>query len=142
MPDDLASKKDFYSNLFAKDKVDRETLEIEYDGKDVDDLIPEEVDTKEALFKLRNRKAPGLTGITVEHMKSWYRLSHPEDEEMEINKGAERNWNIIVRIIQTCFKEGNFPDAFQYGVLVLIPKDDVGGVRGIGLLETLHKLAS
>ena len=79
LPDDLASKKDFYSNHFAKDKVDRETLEIDYDGEDVDDSIPEEVEIKEALFKLRNRTAPGLTGITVEHMKSWYRLSHPED---------------------------------------------------------------
>ena len=51
----------------------------------MDDLIPKEVEIKEALFKLRNRKAPGLTGIIMEHMKSWYRLSHPEDEGMEIN---------------------------------------------------------
>ena len=123
-----------------KDKIERETLEINYKGDDVDDSIPEEVDIIKALFKLRNRKAPGLSGITVEQMKLWYELSHSEDEKISINKEAERNWNIIMKIIQICFKEGKFPDAFQYDVLVLIPKDDVGGVRGIGLLKTLHKL--
>ena len=140
--EDLALKKEFYSNLFLKDKLKKETLEINYEGDDVDDSIPEEAEIIEALFKLRNRKAPGLTGISVEQMKLWYELSLSEDEKISINKEAERNWNIIVRIIQTCFKEGNFLDVFQYRVLVLIPKDDVGGVRGIGLLETLHKLAS
>ena len=47
-----------------------------------------------------------------------------------------------MKIIQIAFKDGKFPNAFAYGVLVLIPKDDAGGVRGIGLLETLHKLIS
>ena len=77
----------------------------------------------------------------MEQLKEWYKLSHPEDEEM-LDKKAERNWKIIVKIIQKYFKERKFLDAFKYGILVLIPKDDVGGVRGIGLLETLHKLVS
>ena len=33
-------------------------------------------------------------------------------------------------------------EAFSYGVLVIIPKDDKGGVRGIGLLESIHKIIS
>lgn len=37
-------------------------------------------------------------------------------------------------------KTGEIPKAFNYRVLVIIPKDDKGGVRGIGLLETIHKL--
>jgi len=37
-----------------------------------------------------------------------------------------------VEIIQKCFREGEIPTAFSYGVLVIIPKDDYGGVRGIG----------
>ena len=139
--EDLALKREFYTNLFLKVEIEKETLEINYEGSDVDDSIPEEKEIIEALFRLRNRMAPGLTGIMVEHLKEWYNLSHPEDKDMS-NKQAERNWKIIVKIIQNCFDEGKFPDAFKYGGLDLIPKDDVGGLRGIGLLETLHKLVS
>ena len=38
--------------------------------------------------------------------------------------------------------EGDIPEAFSLGVLVIIPKDDKGGTRGIGLLEIIHKLIS
>ena len=72
----------------------------------------------------------------------WYRLSHPEDENTISDEKANKIWNKIVKIVQIAFKDGEFPNAFKYGVLVLIPKDDAGGVRGIGLLETLHKLIS
>ena len=47
-----------------------------------------------------------------------------------------------MEIVQSCLKEGIIPQAFQFGTLVIIPKDDNGGVRGIGLLETIHKLIS
>ena len=77
----------------------------------------------------------------MEHLKGWYRLANPEDEKT-LDKKAVRIWNMIIKIIQKCFEEGEFLDAFKYGVLVLIPKDDKGCVRGIGLLETLHKLMS
>ena len=43
-------------------------------------------------------------------------------------------------IIQSCISEEVIPQAFQLGALFIIPKDDVGGVMGIGLLETIHKL--
>ena len=72
----------------------------------------------------------------------WYRLSHPEDENTISDEKANKIWNKIVKIVQIAFKDGEFPNAFKYGVLVLIPKDDAGGIRGIGLLETLHKLIS
>ena len=124
-----------------REETEKETLEIDYEGNDVDDSIPGEKEISEALFRLKNRRAPGLTGITVEHLKEWYKLSHPEDEKV-VDKRAERNWSLIIKITQKCFNEGKFPDAFRYGVLVLIPKDEFGGVRGIGLLETLHKLIS
>ena len=139
--EDLASKREFYVDLFSKDETEREGLKINYEGNEVDDSIPEEKEIIEALFRLKNRKAPGLTGITVEHLKGWYRSANPEDEEM-LDEKAVRNWNLIIKIIQECFEKGEFPNAFKYGVLVIIPKDDKGGVRGIGLLETLHKLMS
>ena len=61
----------------------------------------------------------------MEHLKGWYRLANPEDEKT-IDGKAVKIWNMIVKIIQKCFEEGEFPDAFKYGVLVLIPKDDKG----------------
>ena len=48
----------------------------------------------------------------------------------------------VVEIIQRCIGEGDIPRAFVKGILVIIPKDDVGGVQGIGLLECIHKLIS
>ena len=50
-------------------------------------------------------------------------------------------WNALVKIVVRSW-EGDIPDAFSLGVLVIIPKDDKGGTRGIGLLETIHKLIS
>ena len=44
--------------------------------------------------------------------------------------------------MQACITEGEIPSAFSYGILVIIPKDDKGGVRGIGLLESVHKVIS
>ena len=54
---------------------------------------------------------------------------------------AEGNWKKVVELVRMCF-EGEIPKAHLYGVLVIIPKDDKGGVRGIGLLEAIHKLVS
>ena len=79
--EDLASKREFYADLFSREETEREKLEISYEGNEVDDSIPEEKEIIEALFRLKNRKAPGLTGITVEHLKGWYRLANPEDEK-------------------------------------------------------------
>ena len=106
-PEDLASKREFYADLFSREETEREKLEISYEGNEVDDSIPEEKEIIEALFRLKNRKAPGLTGITLEHLKGWYRLANPEDEKM-IDKKAVRIWNMTVKIIQKCFKKGNF----------------------------------
>ena len=88
--EDLASKREFYVNLFSKEENEREKLKINYEGNEVDDSIPKEKEIIEALFRLKNRKAPGLTGITVEHLKGWYRLANPENEEM-LDEKAMRN---------------------------------------------------
>ena len=48
----------------------------------------------------------------------------------------------IVEIVRRSFELGDMPRAFFNGTLVIMPKDDVGGKRGLGLLETLHKLNS
>ena len=77
----------------------------------------------------------------MDDLKHWYHQAHPEDDEEVVDPSVLERWNTIVKIIQGCFK-GEIPTAFTLGVLVIIPKDDKGGVRGIGLLESIHKLVS
>ena len=49
---------------------------------------------------------------------------------------------MVVRMVRKCFETNVAPTAFQFGLLVIIPKDDKGGVREIGFLEAIHKLIS
>ena len=99
-----------------------------------------EAEIKRALFQMRSRKAPGLTMVPADAIKKWYYLSHPT--EGKVDESAMEKWKKVVRIVQKCIGEGEVPEAFSKGVLVVIPKDDCGGVRGIGLLEAIHKLIS
>ena len=47
-----------------------------------------------------------------------------------------------MKIVKEAIGHGKVPTAFSTGTLVIIPKDDKGGVRGIGRLEVIHKLIS
>jgi Reverse transcriptase (RNA-dependent DNA polymerase) len=49
------------------------------------------------------------------------------------------NWNNCIQLIQHIFATGEIPQRLDFSNLVLLPKPD-GGIRGIGLLETLWKL--
>ena len=89
---------------------------------------------------MRSRKAPGLSKVTVDHIKTWYKAAYPEKGDGDEN--ALHLWEIVADIVQQCFATGDVPRSFYFGVLVIIPKDDVGGVRGIGLLEVIHKVVS
>ena len=90
---------------------------------------------------MRSRKAPGLTTISVDDLKGWCERIEAS-KKGPIDKEAIWNWNKVVEIVQECFRTGIAPTAFQVGTLVIIPKDDKGGVRGIGVLEVIHKLVS
>ena len=116
-------------------------LDFEYNGEMVKDEVPDEEEIRAALFKMRNWKAPGLTQISVDVVKKWYRLANPEEENTIVDPSDHDRWKSIVKIIQDCFN-GIIPTAFTIGVLVLIPKNDKGDVRGIGLLESIHKIVS
>ena len=89
---------------------------------------------------MRSRKAPGLSDVTIDGIKAWYEAAYLE--EGEGNEEAMKKWKKIVELVQKCIGEEIIPQAFEYGILVIIPKDDMGGVRGIGLLELIHKLIS
>jgi len=139
--EEIEKTRTVYSDLFKSDeREDVLPFDVEYDGNEVNDSVPNEEEIRAALFRMRSRKSPGLTKISVDHMKEWWQKAHPEEGEPD--EEAVQVWEKIVEVVQRCIGKGEIPKAFTFGVLVIIPKDDKGGVRGIGLLETLHKLVS
>lgn len=81
-----------------------------------------------------------MTKITVEHIKHWYNLSHTNNEDLHPEEEALVNWYTLVDLIQRCIRDCDIPHAFSLGILVLFLKKSNGDVRGIGLLEVIHKL--
>ena len=139
--DEIEKTRIIFKDLFKSDeREDVLPFDVEYEGGEVNDAVPDEAEVKAALFRMRSRKSPGLTKISVDHMKTWWHMAHPKEGEPD--EEAVRIWGKMVEIVQKCIGEGEIPKAFTFGVLVIIPKDDKGGVRGIGLLETMHKLVS
>ena len=49
------------------------------------------------------------------------------------------NWNRVVDLIQTCFRERRVPTQMSWSTVVLLPKGN-GNYRGIGLLEISWKV--
>lgn len=88
---------------------------------------------------MRSLKAPGLTKVSLNVIKMWYNLGFPKRGQPDVK--ARELWSKVVDLIQCCW-QGGIPTAFSLGVLVIIQKKDQGGVRGIGLLEAIHKVIS
>ena len=103
--------------------------------------MPTEEEITVALYRMRNWKAPGMSGITVEDLKKWEQGANPA-EGIDPIPTYQRAWTQVVQLVQDAIGKGLIPSAFSIGTLVIIPKDDKGGVRGIGLLEVIHKLIS
>ena len=83
-PIDISKTKETYDKLFTAEEFSQELpYDFQYDGPLVDDSVPEEDEIVTALMKMRNRKAPGLSKISVDQMKIWYRRAFPEEEEKE-----------------------------------------------------------
>ena len=75
-----------FATLFSRDDIPPGLpFTFEYDGDTVEDSVPSEEEIHSALFKMRSRKAPGLTTIRVDHLKEWYKLSHPERRDQVVD---------------------------------------------------------
>jgi hypothetical protein len=86
------------------------------------------------IAKLKNNKAPGLSGMRVEDLKRW-----AEDYRRNENR---RPFELLMELVVTAFESGELPQACNVAVLVLIPKPASNEHRGIGLLEVVWKLIS
>ena len=55
-------------------------------------------------------------------------------------KKKPKYWKLVVDIVQEAFCSGHIPLCLSQAICVLIPKNEKGDFRGIGLLESLWKL--
>jgi hypothetical protein len=139
----LEKVRSSYEKLYSKDDLeDGLPFDFKYDGDQIMDEVPTNGELGIALSRMRNRKAPGLSGLSVDTLKAWFREAYPEREDVQPDLDCVENWKVVQEIVRECFEKGTAPTAFQLGTLIIIPKDDKGGVRGIGLLESVHKLIS
>jgi hypothetical protein len=96
-----------------------------------------------ASLKLRNNRAAGASGLTVEDLKQWYTLARdPKDELGGPDEEAVDIWEKVLVLVHKVFKDGEIPTAFSNGTLVLIPKPGSEDFRGIALLDVVYKLVS
>ena len=74
----LEDARKTYQDLFVKENFKQDVIfDFKYQKTLINaDLLPDE-ELKEAL-KMRNWKAPGLTRITVDHLKRWYQGGYPK----------------------------------------------------------------
>jgi hypothetical protein len=96
----------------------------------VDDSIPTEREICKAIRKLKNGKAPGSSRITAEHLKKW----------MSKCRTDPKQWELVTKVVEEAFRMGQIPKRLSQSICVLIPKNEKGDYRGIGLLETIWKL--
>jgi hypothetical protein len=100
---------------------------------DVDDGVPLEGDVVYTVRIMKNDKAPGPSGVSVEHLKEWLVIS---ERDQDSNK-----WNKVIELIQHMFKTRDFSTELSWLVLLVISKAS-GGYRGIWLLEVAWKVVS
>jgi Reverse transcriptase (RNA-dependent DNA polymerase)/Endonuclease-reverse transcriptase len=123
-----------YQELYSAKPMPPEKISLFYDQPRVKDTIPDEEEIKAAIRKMRYNKAPGISEITAEHLRTWMREA--EDTEQP----RTERWDKVVKVIQNAFTSQVQPSRFNISILVRIPKDAPNEFRGIALLETLYKV--
>jgi len=130
-PIDLSNIGRDYHNLYTRQEPPGEPIRglVSYD---ILDNIPDGNEIGSAVKTLHNGCAPGASGMKVEDLKRWF-------AEWEATPAP---WLLVVEIVQHAFLTGVVPTRAWSNTLVLIPKPELGQVRGIGLLEPVWKLIS
>ena len=125
----LEKVRSSYAKLYTRDDLGGGLpFDFQYEGRPVLDEVPSDGELGIALSRMRNRKAPGLSGLSVDTLKEWYRGAYPDREEIPPDPECAENWGVVREIVKECFEKGTAPTAFQLGTLIIIPKDDKGGV--------------
>jgi Reverse transcriptase (RNA-dependent DNA polymerase) len=129
---DLQEVEETYTALYAAVPSPGPTISVHYIAdRPIYDECPTAAEILVAVHRLKNGKAPGPSKLRTEDVKRWA-------EERESNPEP---WNKFVDLIFHVFTTGEIPQRLCFSILVLIPKPS-GGIRGIGLLETVWKVIS
>ena len=102
----------------------------------IEDDIPQEQEIEKVVKRLKGGKSPGPSGLHVDTIKEWL----VEDRKDTTNSSS--HWKRLVINIQDIFKSKKLPESVCNQTLVMIPKEDQGEFRGIGLIETMWKILS
>jgi hypothetical protein len=131
-----ATRKE-YEKLFGAEHPPGEDIPIHISPTPhVNDDPPSEKEIIEALKRIRLGKAPGATGIRIEHLRKWMAGATKAKDPTYVGE-----WAMVIKLVEMAFTGEEIPSAFVVGILVLLPKPD-GDFRGIALLEVLYKLIS
>jgi hypothetical protein len=124
-----------YTSLYRRGNPLGDPVPVLVAPFDVDDGVPMEGEIADTVQRMRNGKAPGPSGLRVEHLKEWLVLSERK-QDLDGSK-----WEKLYELIQHVFLSGDLPRELSWSVLVLVPKG-IGGFRGIGLLEVASKVVA
>jgi Reverse transcriptase (RNA-dependent DNA polymerase) len=128
-PIDMEQIRNTFQVLYQRDTtLDNTNIPVSYVAVPIPDHPPNDFEITIAVQKLRKYKAPGPSGLKAEDVLTWM-----------LNKDDQTNWVKLTTLIQHIFSIGEIPQNLAFSTLVLLPKPD-GGVRGIGLLETIWKI--
>ena len=122
----------------------------------VDKSVPTEDDIEWALKILHNHRSGGPSGMRAKHLKMWLAAARKAAKDKteageETTEGKEytestdttepANWERVVDMVQTAFREGRLTEESMWQAVVLIPKGRKD-YRGIGLVEVIWKVVA
>ncbi|NNK27532.1 MAG: RNA-directed DNA polymerase, partial [Flavobacteriaceae bacterium] len=114
--------KEYVSKLYQDDRGDKRRI----DNIDGSSTMKEEI--LEAIRNMKSRKAAGIDGIVVEHLKAM----------------NEENISIVVKICNDIYNTGNIPKDLKHSIFVTLPKkpkaDTCTEYRTISLMSHLIKV--
>ena len=123
----------------------------------MDDSVPTEDDIEWVVKLLRNHRSRGPTGMQAKHLKRWMAAARKAAKEEtvvggETTEGKNRggggeptesteptdapNWERVIDLVQTAFREGRLAEEDMWQAVVLIP-DGKKYYRGIGLMKVM-----
>ena len=82
---------------------------------------------------MKNGKSPEPSKVRAEHLNEWVKEAYRDVDPYQ------GNWDRVVDLIQTYFREHQVPTQMLWSTVVLLPKGN-GDYRGIGLMEISWKV--
>ena len=139
LQDEEKTRSDF-EKLYTVEESPGEPIPVREVPFEISDVQPTEEEICRALRRMKTGKAPGASGMKVEHLKLWMENAKASAKGEQCNPAMVAAWKKVQEIIEIVFQGKEPPKVFAFGILTLIPKADPTQMRGIALLEVIYKL--